>query len=64
MLRLARDPARYDGATVARLLAHWANLLAALGEALAVLGATLEAASPRLGDLAMLSPAERQQLTA
>ena len=44
MLRLTCDPARYDAATAARLLAHWASLLAALAEG-------LESGNPRLGDL-------------
>ncbi len=60
-LRLAWDPERHDATTAARLLAHWASLLAALAEAL---GAALGAGGPRLGDLPMLSPAERQQLAA
>ncbi|MEA2692036.1 MAG: hypothetical protein QOJ16_1423, partial [Acidobacteriota bacterium] len=60
-LRLAWDPEHHDAATAARLLAHWARLLAALGEAL---GAAPGSAGPRLGDLSMLSEAERQQMVA
>jgi amino acid adenylation domain-containing protein/non-ribosomal peptide synthase protein (TIGR01720 family) len=60
-LRLAWDPEHHDAATAARLLAHWESLLAALGEAL---GAAPGSAGPRLGDLPMLSPAERQQMVA
>ncbi len=60
-LRLAWDPEHHDAATAARLLAHWARLLVALGEAL---GAAPGSAGPRLGDLPMLSKAERQQMVA
>ncbi|HZF09202.1 MAG TPA: amino acid adenylation domain-containing protein, partial [Thermoanaerobaculia bacterium] len=60
-LRLAWDPEHHDAATAARLLAHWARLVAALGEAL---GAAPGSAGPRLGDLPMLSEAERQQMVA
>ncbi len=60
-LRLAWDAERYDAATAARLLAHWASLLAALPEALE---AAAGGGAPRLGDLPMLSPAERQQIAA
>ncbi len=64
-LRLAWDAERHDAATAARLLAHWASLLTALPDALdAALGATPGSAAPRLGDLPMLSPAERQHIAA
>ncbi len=53
-LRLAFDPARLDAPAAGRMVGHWANLLASLGDGLAAGGA--------VEDLALLSPAERLQL--
>ncbi len=56
LLRIAYDPGRFDRTTVARLAAHTRDLAAALAGALdADHGA-------RVGDLALLSAAERHQL--
>jgi amino acid adenylation domain-containing protein/non-ribosomal peptide synthase protein (TIGR01720 family) len=55
-LELEYDRGRFEPATAARLLVHFRNLVAAMAAADPV------APAVRLGDLAMLSAAERQQL--